>query len=887
MVLFTNEPLFIGGEEFRVMRISATYGHGEGVVGNQGIAADTMLILNSMAHPDQIYILYDNQEKPERLAPVMIGGKVMLKKVANNQEMIKKPVLGKEAILRLYQWGILGEKFFEDYPTDMEIVMKGGTIYPVQARPINRPALLPTYLDLKKIQELSASPITQTITAEMLVPGKTSVVEIDKQEDVLISETLEKAEGLFRKGQHKLVVVGQQEPANSHPVVNFSSLGMPCLFAKDLSAVQNMVKEVNDKHPLAVCVQSATLSLWDGSKGAISDFTSSGFVIHPAKISISLPVEKPVPQMAGVNFELPLEVNDLLRKFGSITNKKIGIELLQSLQRHPWITGFKEKIDNLEKQTSAQSLLKKMIGPIIETAKALDEQIDEAFAQVKALLEHPRKEAKLELLFHVKTLKNLLQNPSVEGVSKHSVSSYEATFQAAEALISYQSKLNRPAIFADVLMDGTQSPVDEVFEDWNAFLLKLEPIAQKTLEGKRTGMTPSDISEFKNTLAKLREGDVLPLFMTFFLGEVENPVETVLKINQMMQASDKPMIDEIAIQKKKIGQLKNEIAQFGDPKAFPIVWERLKILAGTFSPEKLPWLQKDKWELSSPVARSLVIKSMNDLIDIYDLAIKSMKASQQLDSVEKTQKFKEMLGPYFELFKVLAEGMVGTKGFVTHVSWPLPLYLKTIKSKLDEMSDSDPIQLESSRDFCVSAATLGSATFFARHYPQRMEDVFTLIHQNLMASTSKLTQGLFSSDQLLKSRLPENFKKSFTDIGKISKGRDIGTPQPLGIEVDKSGIVVHYNIPLRAHSAKFSIHYNTQTKQLSMKSLFLGPSGRNDIHGPRWNYGMARVSVLNTLDLVPLKSKIKITTQELSYTWDITKEGSLEELIKNLVNSPK
>ncbi len=62
-MLFTDEPLYSGNEEFRVMRISASYGHGEGVVGNLGIATDTVTILISDAHPDQLYVLYDNKMK--------------------------------------------------------------------------------------------------------------------------------------------------------------------------------------------------------------------------------------------------------------------------------------------------------------------------------------------------------------------------------------------------------------------------------------------------------------------------------------------------------------------------------------------------------------------------------------------------------------------------------------------------------------------------------------------------------------------------------------------------------------------------------------------------------------------------------------------------------
>ena len=56
---------------------------------------------------------------------------------------------------------------------------------------------------------------------------------------------------------------------------------------------------------------------------------------------------------------------------------------------------------------------------------------------------------------------------------------------------------------------------------------------------------------------------------------------------------------------------------------------------------------------------------MNELVDLYDTAIKTMKASQEIKSdIEKTQKFKEMLGPYFKLFKGWASGTVGANGYL-------------------------------------------------------------------------------------------------------------------------------------------------------------------------------------------------------------------------------
>ena len=97
-VLFSNEPLYIGGEEFRMMRLSATLGHGEGVVGNEGIATDTFIVLQSRVHPDKLYIVDNISSKPERLAPV--EGK--LQPLPNPRELIDAPTINKAMLQRLF-----------------------------------------------------------------------------------------------------------------------------------------------------------------------------------------------------------------------------------------------------------------------------------------------------------------------------------------------------------------------------------------------------------------------------------------------------------------------------------------------------------------------------------------------------------------------------------------------------------------------------------------------------------------------------------------------------------------------------------------------------------------------------------------------------------------
>ena len=874
LVLFTNEPLYVGKEEFRVMRISASYGHGEGVVGNQGIATDTILILQSAAHPDKLHVLYDNQHKPERLAPVMNKetGKVELKKIQNSEEMATQPVLNENLIGRLFQWGVIGEMFFGDFQ-DMEIVIKGNVLHPVQSRPINRPEMLPTYLDLKKIRNLPQSPLSETIITDMIVPGKASVVEIVTPKEILLTETLEKAEPLFDKEKDKLVVVREPEGANTHPVVNFSSMGVPCLNAKGkkYDKVQDLAGKVDDQHHLAICMQAGTVSLLDTRISSIEDCTSKGFVVHPAKITISLPVIGKVPRKSGVSLEIPQEIKDFLLDIRTATTTIVALEKLNALKGHEWLESYSERIADLKAKKNENPLLKKKVKPILAAARSVEARVNEAFLKVEKVLNQPQEPGRMEFLFNVKILETILLQEHTEGsIGHYSVLNMQESFEAADAIIHYQKNLSHPAHFADVLMDGTEGLSREVFEDWSKFLLKLEPLFEKTMQGASGGITIEDTETFKATLDTLRKADVLPLFMTFFLKEHinRNPAEAIESINKLMPVSEKPLIEQLLNSKKTILQLRSNIATFGDPKLFPDAFNKLQEIMAPFLSAQQPWLQKDQWETTSPIARSIALQTMNDLVELYDSAIKSMKSSQEIKDIEKTKKFKEMLGPYFELLKGWAEKTVGKDAYLTDSYWTLENYLKEIEAIYLKLPDTDPNQQSPSRDFSVSAAVLGSSAEFDRHLPKTLEDVFTLIHQNLIGSTSVLLNELLPNANMQNSHLPAILKMAIETAKKI-RGNGVGIPQQKGFDIGKTGITFYYNVPLRSHSGKFSLLYDKHTGKLTMEGQFLGDAR------DRWYKGAYRVSILDAAGIIPLQSNPKLTAQELTFKWDISNTKQL------------
>ncbi|HEV8050991.1 MAG TPA: HEAT repeat domain-containing protein, partial [Parachlamydiaceae bacterium] len=540
------------------------------------------------------------------------------------------------------------------------------------------------------------------------------------------------------------------------------------------------------------------------------------------------------------------------------------------------------------------------VRPTIEMAKSLKIKIDDSFLEVKTLLDRSGGPGRLEFLIHVKTLETLLfQRPVSQGaISQNSLLTMQESFAAADAMMIYQSQLEHPAHFADILMDGTQRPIEDVYGEWRKFLLRLEPIAESVAKGQDAGITQSEISRFKTTLHTLRQGGVLPLYMTFFLSEMNlnkpvgairsfifslsgmnlnNPIDAVRAIIASLPLDEEPMIEQIFVQRKEIRQLRSDISQIANPKTYAEMLVKLQKAVDDFLPENQTWLQKAQWEKTSPITRSIALQTMNELVNLYDTAIKTMKASLEIGSdIEKTKKFKEMLGTYLKLLKVWSKDLVGANKYVTNYDWPLDSYITMLEKIFVGLAEANPENLRPSRDFSVSAAVLDAGTAFEHHFPVTLEDVFTLVHQNLIVSTALLTKELFSINQIKNSPLPQLLKSSLESVKKIGGTVGIwtvGVPQLTGIEVDQTGITFYYNVPLRSHSGKLSIHYDRLTETISLQGQFLG------VGGARWAQGREKLEILNLFNIIPLQSEVKETLQELTFSWIINTQVHLEKAL--------
>lgn len=864
-VLFSNEPYYTGtklaDDRFRALRVSCGFGHGEAVVGNQGMGTDTALVLQSRSNPDELYVLYDNQEKPQRLAPERNSytGQVSLVPLDNPEDLRERRTLDLSLVRRLFDLGARLEKAF-DYPVDSELVIKNGIIYLVQARPINRKELLPTYIDVSKMSKQSQN-IEKSLQAKVVVSGVGSAVIVRDPSRILICDTLEKAQDLYKEEQHDLIIIGKDEPANSHPVINFAGLGVPVLYSPDTKEVTQVVAQTGQKKlVLAVCMQEGTLTLWNEESTKADDLTSSGYVSHPAPMSLSLSLAKQPPILKGaVKLYIPPDLSALLYTIRVAETAQVARQALLTLSQHPFVVDASTKTKQLKERVA---LLGERATPasklVLEAAEQLEQESARAFRELNATLATDNV-SRLEKLLKTKVVQALLlgeftSKATVSGLSRLSM---QEAFAASDLTLQYQEALAQPAQLSSEALLSKQAVGALQEQEWVAFLQELE-----------TSVDAKDLSKFRQFLSQLDKVGVMPLWMnlifaparqkakaqdiltklmSLFFSQKETQVastrELLKTILDQYDEASQQFLERMGKQREALTAFEKRLSAFADKTSFSPAFQTLKALSENF----LSSFAAD-YKKASPLGKLAAIRMMNEMTGLYDSAVKAMKASGQLATSTRVGVFQMMLEPYFNMLQIWGKEIVGESRFPFVNEWNMGSYFSKIEEILKNRGFGNE-QLLPSREFSVAAAMLGSNTAFNRHYPVTLEDVFTLIHQNLLACTSNLSNEMIPTETLKQLAFPAHFLSAINKMDTFRAGIFRAGIQRIGVELSASHLTLQYNIPLRNHSAKLFLTYDEGTGEASIRLQFLGEAR------DRWQMIADRASLLHLLGHWTLKEE--------------------------------
>ena len=421
---------------------------------------------------------------------------------------------------------------------------------------------------------------------------------------------------------------------------------------------------------------------------------------------------------------------------------------------------------------------------------------------------------------------------------------------------------------------GSVAFSSECEKNWNVFIQQLVNLKQKGIiadlskfinKVQALKMDPIWLNMFFNKLWKLHEGKSY--------NKVEGlPNQAVEVFGKLINAYgyDEVHLDWIANRHKDFDFTEQQVEQWSDPSFVAKNLSSLKDLFVNkmgFHADKEPINQlKSIYEKSSTFGSFALLQFMRRTINIYDQIIKAVKGSTKYTS--EKQRIKDlalMLQGYFQMMEAamaLIPSADETAMMKPNMGMPVSFsnYIKNLhqgtsykfgfcsgkpnnsvgfdKLLQDAMNEKlEPAkQLEARPEFSVESFTIGSKADlnFSSHWPARLEEYFTVFHQNI----EKVAKFLNTKLGLNTSVLPEAMQNICTPFSQKFKA------EISAINAEGSHIEVAYQIPLRQHSSTILIKYNTKAPEKGM-DLSVHMFG-NDEHD-RWDQGATFGALLANL----------------------------------------
>jgi hypothetical protein len=623
-----------------IVTVSATFGHGEGVTGSHGMVTDTAWIAPSAVRQGDLSISYHKRIKPDRLAPLERGGKVTLCKIPNSPSLQTRRAITEGQLWRLYR---AAHSLASEQETHFEGVIKNDEIYLVQQRQIHPKPLSPTYLDSS-----SVAPREQ-VEGEVLVPGEASVVFIEDKEELLVASTLAEAENIYHarsaegKSPYKAVLVSHPEPPLSHPVVEFSSLGVPCLHAPHSGQVRRLLDRIDAERHVALCMQRGTINLVERKKTVVQE----GFSEHPAQIAISLPVRCGLAPHLFPRRDAQ-EAKRLFRRLSSARNSREALRILAALEQGVRMNSLPGRIKQF---ASRLSRLSHPIPPAQERLQALrhiERQTKRAFGEVQALLSRGPADRR-EQLFRLKVLQTLVLGSKG---SDYCLFDQDALSQSIEELLHHQEALSHPSHAADLLLMGATLG-REGFASWKQWINKWEKAVEKGQISAR------EWSQFKQLVGDIDRSGILPLWFSF-LPQRMSLIEQLRGSLAEAGGKNGPLVEQLLRDQREIERLSDSLDQFINPQSFPKAWKELRSKIERYGSSA--WL--DPIGKGSALSKIVALQLMERMIAFTDTAIKKVYMSQQFpDPSERKRFLDEMVDVFASLINSWAHQLAPGSSF--------------------------------------------------------------------------------------------------------------------------------------------------------------------------------------------------------------------------------
>lgn len=870
-VIFSQE---IEGNTPGVTQIQATYGHGEGVV-NGLVAVDTFYIGPS----NIIHSLIG--KKNYRMAPS--ADLSQLERVANKGLIIDNPCLNAKTILTLKKIAVQAQDYY-GYPLDIEFVIQANKIYLVQARPIVTKASIPSYLKNELLKQILPADKHSLFT---IISGGGSVRIIDDENAIIIDENIRKA--LFEKFLKienrdlvKAVIIQEIAPALSHEANILNGAGKFVAYDNQVQVINEWITD--KKFPILIDAQRGIAVSF--SKNKTFDMPEDAIIpnawlTHPIAKKTSL-----FPQFLN---KLSKEDSDALqpKEFFKEKSLSVLIELLQEGNADEAVKALRSILARVwgtisTQQSKEKNLInKKLILQLKNIFMHMLLYAHEILEALKKWEESPQKSNdRLLRLYPVVFFEALIrQTASINFVNDYSLGAL-IKIEQEEEKISKELEIKSPILKEYMIQyakAGEFALTNQLQSKWNLYIKELSTIKDFNIQ-----------QNFAHLMLNLSKLDMVPFWLNTSFNQKIKTDKDVFSLTQELIEEYYKVEDFFNIlQEKKnfLQAVQASVALWEEPDKFEKLWSNFK---NNIADYLISENYKKDFNNSTTLGKNGAVTIMNYAVSIFDTIIKTLEASKMYsDPIQKVTRFRAMLYAYFDLlsnWSNLHEIKNDLNKLLDDITFKtIDDYFAEIK-KIIENAPNSKWQLQGSPGFNVAGASLGSKANWQRSigsntfssgsmvgssytpknynldYVPTLEDMFTLIHQNLLILLSILSKKEEKLD------VPQIIKELTYEAKKITLQSDkIQTPSLIGISFNGATLIYYYNLPLRNHSNTFQIIYDLREKKATLAVQFIGFSG------PRWQKLASAIHLMSLNSNLFLKQSPMIDNARgiISFAWNI------------------
>ncbi|MDR3476779.1 MAG: PEP/pyruvate-binding domain-containing protein [Gammaproteobacteria bacterium] len=870
-------------------KIQMAPGHGELIVNSKG-AFDTFTVTReNILYPEIAHKLWrlapsENPDTRER--------KLISKK--NSKALQNNASISPHVAKQIANLGRMIERHYDE-PMDVEFVFYplSNTVYLVQARPLSaiKLILIPSSIPPKKMSFVRKKMDSGEVKCRTgLISGSSinTAQVITRPEHVLVFDRIGDALRRYLSQSNSLVkavIVKDIPPDASHEVAQMSAKSIPVLQLDDIEEVNTWLNERN--FVLILDPQRNQLINWSHQIDNSSDaekvlyaegILKEGLFAQPVRPITAFPLF--TRHSRFFNME-PAEIMRLLhKKITSGNHFKLGKNHLFS-QMLTCIRILEESQAAGDEVTKALNTIRQIVFkvaqsyhlkthqplPILAHVMLVCEEIEKAFEFKYPAVEKLNLIAKLHSFIIYKGNKTIYSNSLRQSYQDYRAVRRVLDIAGAERLSSIQleyfSEFNK---LEKLALSSVTS------QAWTKFVLRV-------CEDFKATQTLASLIEF-NTHNQI-ESDWLNGSFIYF-ASAKNHVQDILIELTEENKKVKSELEKLKLEEKNqcIERWENKINEWASPAKFEQLFVEYQKEIGDL-------IASIEWQVEEPLSLNAALKMIQRLTEMMDKTIKSLKGSPEYSGglvLMQVDRFSQLLDLYLQLmdncmrrvpdklYNQLSE-RIPEKRFNDKINM-----LKAIGDTYRKcLTKKSAAQLNASGYLSIDSARLGSTASFARQFVEKsdmvtLEDLFSLMHQNIIASTVYLSKDI----QVSRQDLPDTIRPLLDAINNEERR---GRIQLLSIQHHYPKVRVDFNVPLQNHSLQFSIEYD----QLSQATLL-----RGRVFGKNWSNRMSLLCYMLTFEGQLFNCRVRelpqylIYADSVSFAWEFS-ATQLKDEAKDIV----